>query len=283
MNFKQWLIQEMPAKITPVGDFSQSHGFQGADLKIMQSQKAVQKLGIKFNKTPFNLEFYIVNTNQAASVTKANWDNSISQMKQDAVGIGKTVTGEVDPSYLKNLGLNIQINSEVIYVIVTLNESLTNPKQLSSWILAHRLGHGLENNQMLLGMSQNLGKRLEEMILSNFVSDDPQYPEIDERTDRIHSIIWQIILAIGTMKSARTRTLTNRGLVEFMHELLAQYLINGSIAFNPLPKVVNAKDYHGQDRQYTLAKVFDSNFLANELNQQFEQLMSTLKGKVIVI
>ena len=112
----------------------------------------------------------------------------------------------------------------------------------SGWILAHRLGHALNASRgSSLGehwraMINNLRIRVAD-VLKELYDIDVYSKRYDfEGEVKREKILKYVAQELGTMKSARDKKM--RSWYEFAYELLAQYLLTGSIRFNPLPRSI---------------------------------------------
>lgn len=158
--------------------------------------------------------------------------------------------GEVSPEYIKNVLLvDLQPNPESITVVFTNNVG-TERIPMNGWAIAHRFGHAIRKTEEWTRFSNEFMTTWK-TILKDVYNFDAKLTSSQDKgrieklwpyrdfglesqnhmtTDKIFKIL---STTLGTMKSAREGKLLN--FYEFQHELLAQFLLTGSIKFNPLP------------------------------------------------
>lgn len=196
-----------------------------------------------FTKIPFEFNIFL----QDYEITNKDWDKVQELVDKDKNSI--TI-------FMSNEGRNIQ-------------------HILTPWILAHRIAHCFSSTEYVFvnkvtGKSMfNVYNKLMlniENIIKNYLSSvDKNWDTLngvdilslkqDEFTKLNRSPIYQ---KVGTFKSARD--LTVNGFEEFVHEIIAQYMITGKITFNPLPTKEEALKVELQ------------------LKQEIEKLFTTVKG-----
>jgi hypothetical protein len=291
-GFKNWVLNEMPANIRHLGQWDRQQtipgfmdqaqqkkaarfkdwGWKWDDFNLLTNQAAVQKITRKWAKVKEDINFYVLRSPAA----------------------GKRVeVGQVDDSFLtRNLGLNvvtspqemksprdIYIDPHAINIIYT-NNTGGERVPFTAWIAAHRLSHALgrrgkedrgwqefENtlhNELRQLMSEVYGRKLKK-----------DYSRFDPESEKL---LHAFATAIGTMKSAREGNMRN--LDEFAHELMAQYIIEGRIRFNPLPKNFGKPGTFGRTGTQTYMRnmgtpAHDEEY--TEYNAQLEGIAYTLE------
>ena len=94
--------------------------------------------------------------------------------------------------------------------------------------------------------------------------------------------------AIGTQRSSRTGQITRP--YEFLYELFAQYLGTGQIKLNALPRqqgygrkawghTTKSLNLRGNDEEAT----YSTDILARDLELMFDDVLSSLVGKILVM
>ncbi len=158
-------------------------------------------------------------------------------------------------------------------------------QQFSPWMIAHRMGHALENHYEMKAAYAGLNGNLTN--LSKYVG--PAH-------------IPSILHHIGKFKSARDERLGST--FEFLMDCFAQYLIQGKVSFNrmeenapvgtrnsakPFKAVKFTRDGDGLSIFPTLPheyiKKFNDEFkmMEKKLNAHFRELMKSIMGKVYAI
>lgn len=210
MKLQDLLIEAPVVDYSPLGDFSKPGSFTTTkyDPALVQNPRAQAKVFTAFEKTPYKFRFYAVNIPGARRYTE---------------------TGSVSMDWLK-IALP-QLHSEIVQRPVQPDEIcvfyLSNVGDqkvpFTAWIMAHRLGHAIRKNNYAWGEYEAYWRQQCRDILEN------NY-DIYETSRSARALV----NALGTMKSARNGKITRP--YEFLYELLAQYLITGSVKLNPLPQ-----------------------------------------------
>ena len=219
-----------------IGNWDKNSSFRHeSDRKMITHPKFVQHLTNKWARTNADFNIYLVNSPEANRHTE----------------IGE-VTQEWLDTNLPQASKEIIIKNNAINIIYTNNKG-DQRMPMTPWIMAHRFGHAVLASRTFgftAGRPSTFRsdfkdatdelKRVTIMLLAEYGYN------IDDRlkTNFYH--------AIGTMRAARERQLRNP--LEFLLDLLAQYMITGSIKFNPLPKEFKHKNYfvkfQGNDHDY---------------------------------
>jgi hypothetical protein len=270
----------------PSGSFRSSNR---ADIekshKIIQSPAAVNKIRLAWAKIPQKFNFWMLNAPEPTkSSNVAVYD--IADFEKDH---------RFDP-YRDQ----IKPSSDAINVIFTTNlTSVSNYKPMTAWIMAHRLMHSIQFG---------LGKRFKDQyaIYSKIERDMAAllvktmqaygYDTTASKND-LPVISWNakagnsLISKLFTMRSARSGKIENQG--DAAAELMAQHMLTGRISFNELPSnLSHPKSYRGDapivhSRPINPAVAADLNArwqsLGKRLDRQFEQLLDSLIGKVLVL
>jgi hypothetical protein len=125
--FKEWLaLNEMPiVQLNKIGDWnkgSKKYGYSDKDIGIIGNENATAKIIKKWNNTKQDYILYFVKLPKVHTFTEV---------------------GEVSEEWVKkNLNLDIKPTENAITIIFTNNKG-TEKVPLTSWIIAHRLGHAI--------------------------------------------------------------------------------------------------------------------------------------------
>jgi hypothetical protein len=198
--FKEWIINEMPiTRFDLVGDWDKDapqRGYSRQDVGILTNPKAVEKIHRKWSNTDYDFDFYFVRAKNA-------W-------KQREIG-------QVSREFAKEqFGIDVPTKDDKITIIFT-NNIGTEKVPMTAWLIAHRMSHSL---RMQYEFNQYLTKQVERDFNQLIKDLNVQITPL------------QLAYNLGTMKSCRERNLLNFG--EFIHELFAQYIINGKVTFNKI-------------------------------------------------
>jgi hypothetical protein len=217
------------------GNWNKNSSYKEQDRKLLTNPKAQEKIKQQWinTKIPFNI--YFVNSPEANRYVEVgevsrNWlYQNMPIFYSELVKSGKITSREF-------------LDENAINVIFTNNKG-SERVPMTGWIIAHRLCHSLYRKNGAQGGNadfRNLEKHIKEYLKDifscynyDFSIQNPDFP-FDFRSDGERNInMIKFFQVIGTMKSARENKI--RTPFEFYCELVAQYLITGSIKFNPAP------------------------------------------------
>jgi hypothetical protein len=236
--------------------FNRGISFDDRDKKLLQSPKAVAKIIRAFRKTPFVFEVFFYGHDSI--------DGSSRTDNEDVDNRALTHNAGIHDAYGDILG-----KPGVIRVVQMSNLSPVDGRiPMTGWILAHKIGHSLQDEMggrrsnwkgpiapyveevdfLLRKISRvDAGYETEYMTAA---MDSPRFVEYDKN-----------LIRMLTMKSARNYTLNN--VFEIFAEVVAQYLINGSVKMNlKLPDL--------------------SSPVLRELNHAIGAMFKSLEGKILV-
>jgi hypothetical protein len=260
-TFKNFILNEMPINnFSLLGNWNDNapkRGYNAKDIGILTSQKGVEKIKNQWFRTEENFDFYFVRSAEAVKHVEV---------------------GEVSETFLKqNLNIDIAINPKAITVIFT-NNMGAERIPMTGWTMAHRLGHAIKNTHEWKILKQEFDNNLKEIAedLYKFKGNDTR------------QIFKLIALSIGTMRSVRNKTLLNYN--EFLYELFAQFLLTGSIKFNPLSQqLIQSYAWGRPSKTYWAGKTetdeynYVLNNFKNTLEYYFDQCLGGLVGKIFVM
>ena len=215
-----------------IGDFTKKGGsyHKEQDRKILRNPAAQEQIRQKWQRSivPFNM--YFINMPKYGRFVEK------SEVSEDWID-----------DNMPEVASQIRIRDDAVNVIFT-NNLGTERAPVTAWILAHRLGHALDENEpgtsyKQVSEFQHAREFLIETIHNIFkeygVNDFPENDRAFFRSDRYtehQQMLMALYYKIGKMRSARSKNI--RGEYEFFLELFAQYIITGKVSFNPLPQVL---------------------------------------------
>jgi len=254
-----------------VGDWERRSSFGDIDRKLLTSPKGVEKIRRQWENTPYNFDMYLVNDPR---INKSRF-REVGIVNMDFVRNEMGITPEEIPDPDRN----------TITIIYTSNTGAER-YMASGWILAHRLGHAIaRGNDYIAKMWGEFINRLRRRVASilDRVYNIDTYPKRFDFSSRFDSegerkrekILKYVAQQLGTMKSARENKIRNW--FEFAYELLAQYLLTGSIKFNPLPKqlLVGYGPYGRKQIRYSRDEE-----LLEEINRDLEDFAITIQSEL---
>jgi hypothetical protein len=228
----QKLLLEMPVgDVNFVGKWNDSknlHGYDRPSYKMLTNPNYVQKIKTSWMKFHYDVDMFFVK------------DKNLRQYSE---------RGEVDSQFIKdNLGLDIHPNYNII-TMVYVNNMGDEKVPLTPWILAHRMSHAIMRrndtfekhyeqvvhrsiiNDLLPVLYPN---RVSKGYSTSFWSSPDEYRSRKDQEEKLTDVLYQLC----TFRSARNNNVRN--LTEFLHEMMAQYVIEGHVTFN--------KDYNNLKR-----------------------------------
>ena len=289
-EFIEKSLAEMPIqKLEKVGDFSRNRSFGKIDRAILNSEPALKKIHKQFSKTPYDFHFYMLNNKEANR--RGTSDNRIPSLKE--VGI-------VTPEFVKqHLNIDVPETDDAITVLFNGNGG-AEKVMFTGWTMAHRIGHALNRSTRdSSGMAwKEFRDHFDNQIVTiindaydkNLAQDRGGYVRDTGQKDKIMQMF---LTAIGTFKSARDNKLRNR--FEFHYELLAQFLITGTIKFNPLPRSfvtkmhfawgnpAHEKAWSNKDESEWSELQYHLEVLENDVQMMLNDVLGACSGKIFLM
>lgn len=268
------------------GSFNSSNTKEVSD-KLVTNAKAVAKIRDIWQRVPQTFNFYMINIpgGEYHSHTIEDVDGFIAQ----------------PPRGLKPYMNQMKLANSAINVIYTTNfTNQANYMPMTAWIMAHRLWHIF---QMEFGKESPIKHNIDILLSDAFAETASAYTGQENRRGenffmlrgipgQIREVMELIVPKVFTMRSARMDKLKNE--LDMPAELFAQYLISGKITFGELPETVEILDtgynIHNRNVRGKTALTLknpEANFiwgnLARELDKEFNSLLNSCVGKVLVL
>lgn len=281
MNFRDFVLSEMPITGFRLSgqwgpDAKRKYGYSKQDTGILENPKAVEKIHKSWSNSKNDFELWFL---------------------RSAMARRHVEVGEVEEDWVReNLGEDIKAKDDAITVIFT-NNTGAEKIPMTAWAMAHRLGHAIRlDSTFEHHMRREIDRDFSEILKYVYGVDRRQGPAWDgtsradyNQTERHRKALFS---AVGKMKSARENNLRNSD--EFVHELVAQYIVAGKIEFNDLPDplVVDRRMAWGRPNN-TTRRVSDraayveynetlhSNAAKYEYN--LDSIFSGLEGRIFVM
>jgi hypothetical protein len=285
---------------------------------IVLNEKAISKVKRLWEKVPYKFNFWMTNIVSNPGTLRVplmpvvtgieDFHNSSTIMEKR---VHSNLSTLIDQIHFKDDSIN------VIYV-----SNFTNPKQympITAWISAHRLSHAFQFTSGSRNLSSlkdywELERDLTELIIETgehyhlFNKNSPTRGDrkLDKRLidvkrnysairtyydtirlcDLLITDIGLISCSLFTMRSARENMLHNP--IDFVGELIAQYLLTGRVKFNPLSPVIYSRkpgsqiayDIDDESRIHLDAKWKK---LESTIAAQLDPTFKMLKGHVICL
>jgi hypothetical protein len=243
--YNDQLLETPIGDYTTIGDWSKNSSFRDKrDRMLIQNPRSIEMVRKKFGNTEHMFHFYFVNSKEGDKVTEEGLV-SIEWVKEH---LGDEVFNTVS----KNMG------DDAINVVFTNNKGAER-KNMSAWIMAHRIGHALAKErgsrksysykEASDHLIQSFASCMEYYGKSNFATSERElngitYSQDGRNTRRQQQLMMlSFFYEVGGFKSARDRNI--RDWFEVLNELIAQYLTTGKIKFRPAPSSFGLKGPKG--------------------------------------
>lgn len=261
-----------------LGDFTQNSSFhREADRRLISNPKVISQVKHKWENTKWNFQLYFVNrpaVNHEEFRERGETDLQTIRwaMKIDLADFPGPRADAITIFYTNNRGAE--------WVPMT------------AWMMAHRMSHAFRmGNGQTAKLWREFADSVEktfQQVLRNAYSHQFKtagYSAYDANQKTLE-LAAQVL---GTMRSARNKDLRNWG--EFTHELLAQYLLTGTIKFNPLPQrmpyaqgAFGRMQYHSTDDTVMLNQEdLRLESAANQFQAALERVFQSAVGKMFVM
>jgi hypothetical protein len=186
--------------------------------------------------------------------------------------------------YMRDIAAQIKINAQAVNVIFT-NNSGDGGLPVTAWILAHRLGHVLDEHDDGLYQVPEMEDAIyvlfaafNRIFAAYGIRDFPRRLRDFHQQPQFGPTTMALVGQIGTMRSARSKTVQTP--YEFFLELFAQYIIKGKITFNQVPSELAVGNHRltlSQDVSGTLTELSDA------LQDYFQTVLHAIVGRIFVM
>lgn len=272
----QEFIAEVPlTDYMPLGDFERGKGGfrHDVDRKLVTNPVTIGKLYKFFSRTPFDVRIFPVQVRGGSRWLETGEVDRERLVQAVGVGNAQRILSGQGPDNI---------------TVVFTNNTGAERMPLTPWIMAHRMGHAIRRGgaakawetayrHFWQGLDNIMSQyyRLRVNRGSNYMSDPDQYRAM--------------IDAIGTMRSARQRTITRPS--EFIYEMFAQYLNTGEVHFNPAPAQLTSRRQAwghpnilrriGSEQQREASQELET--LSHDMELLFNDVMSNALGRIYVM
>lgn len=276
-----------------------SGGFNKVDRELVNHDKFKEKLTKFFATTEH--PFYIY-TLQKPGVQRKYEEHGYVSLEE---------ANRISPEIAEMINEVQQSDPGGIHVIYVGNAG-AEYKIMTPWIMAHRMSHSIAAHDGRAGsrsgvkgnvvsrMATRLFSEVENVLKDHYMGD--YHREMNTADSYKINGMWlsaeaQKVYAalfnnIGTMKSARNKKIVRPH--EFVHEIVAQYILTGKVTFNKFPASIKLTTPTGRiKRQYTAHQETDelyaeelqqlTNNLSADLAVLCEDILSAVSGKIFVM
>lgn len=254
-------------------DAKRRYGYSTQDSGILENPKAVEKIHRSWSNSKNDFDLYFVRSFRA------------SKHREE---------GEKSREWVKeNVGVDVEPKEDAITVVFT-NNTGAEKIPMTAWAMAHRLGHAIRLDKTFERyVRQELDRDFREILSYVYGMEEKSSWSVEPR-DRAMMERYRKALfsSVGKMRSARENRLRNSD--EFVHELVAQYIITGKIEFNDLPDplVVDRRMAWGRPNNTTRRVVdrtayteYNETLKSNAAKYEYhlDSVFSGLEGKIYVM
>lgn len=287
MRAIEFLSEAPLADYVPVGFDQKGTQFKPVDKKLIQHPTNKLKTIKFFEKTPYDFRLFFI----------------------DSPGYRKfRETGEKSPEQIQNIfkdgAQQILKNSDNAITVVFIGNYGDQRVMMTPWIMGHRFGHALSATTR--GKIGNKGAETDSWlktekyffrtindIIKNFYNKqtygDQYYGEVQWKLAAEYNALFN---AIGTQKTSREGQIKRP--YEFLYEVFAQYLKDGTVTLNPLPASISygrkawgrSTKYMGlgsEMRKDDLYREQITQELSNNLTNLFNNVLKSSVGKVYIM
>lgn len=281
------IIREAPIQdYDTIGNFGKNSSFRDRDRHLITNPTTIEYVKKKFASTdhPFNLFF--VNTPAARKHTEVG--------KVDMEWIVNNLGDEVAQRLQNATDLENSVN------VVFTNNKGTQGKNMTAWIMAHRIAHALARPGRGGGKqfysyqegANNLHRMVSELAEYYGRKDLPTtYDKMsgfssyrDGNRDRVRNnqlFFKHLMTQLCTFRSARENVV--RDWFEILHELFAQYITTGKVKFNAPPQKAGTPKtgvYYLKDKEEAEYVV---QTMENTMEYLFDDMISEATGSILVM
>lgn len=302
-----------------VGNWDKAASFRKeVDRNLVTNPRMIERVFKAFQNTDYDFQFFMVNIPGAGKHAEVG---SIGRADNgEAMGWIQENLPKLVPEMTKLDAVGKGLKEDSINVIFT-NNLAAEHAPMTPWIMAHRIAHTMRRNPRnsrggmnsifdmhyeeaydeLVRMTGDIleqdyqiraayvARRSKDFSKDNDYGLDYQGKRNGENMNRSRSLIYtKFWEAIGTFRSARDGNLRQE--FEMVNELMAQYLIQGGIKFNPAPvsiKVALERGYGPGSAYLSLKNPDDANAalnsMANTMDYYFSGLLGANVGNVYVM
>jgi hypothetical protein len=271
------IITEAPlADYQPMGNFNSPGPFRAVDRRLVAHPVNQLKTAKFLENTPYDFRLFFSNipgTGKYAETGPVNGDQLVQMFGAE---------------YARQISDNSSDAITVVFVGNTAGEKV----MMTPWVMAHRFGHAVQagarggNWSVWQNAERHFFTNVNE-ILAAFNKHGRGRPH--EQHGNLTAEYAALFNALGTQRSSRTGQIKRP--YEFMYEMLAQYLKDGKITFNPLPqKMQYGRKAWGKPTQGMNAGNAEidelrniADVLSRDMELMFDDVLSSCVGNVYVM
>lgn len=256
------------------GDMTEPGSFRAADLSMIATPKAHEKITRVLQKAPVDIELHFLNMPEKIR----NIDRHLSAREPKDIDAKLINVGFMTPQRFEaRYHERLRANPNALNAVYVENEGNSRVR-MTPWIIAHRLSHAI-------GIGNGAGTEFSRQYVKYFY--DPIH-DIGKYYDP--KIYWdeelvELAHAFGTTAAARNGTFTNWG--EWYHDCFAQFCITGDIRFKKAEETFENKHNftyrlpHPQGSIPAIDSAFEE--MRANLKTMFTDMLTERIGQIVVL
>jgi len=267
------------------GDFDRNSSFRKPiDRRLVSNPAMIKRTKHAFEKVNKDFHMYFINS------PKANLHTEIGTVSLD------WVEHNLDPEVYEKVAADYKENSDYGIFIIYTNNKGSEWKPMTPWIMAHRFGHAVaRNNFSMLNpqpqfysygeLNRALATATTELLYLGFGADVEFHNMGRMSSPRKYQLLyknfWQ---AHMTFKSARDKKI--RDWFEITNEVIAQYIITGSVPIKqtPQPFTANRKRYVPNNKNDIGSEFADmAAVYSRDMKYYIDNLLGEATGSILVM
>jgi hypothetical protein len=269
------LLNEAPlADYQPLGNFDRPGPFRAVDRRLIAHPVNQLKTAKFLERTPYDFRLFFSNipgTGRYAETGPVSGDQLVQMF-------GDQVAAQIADNHSDAI--------TVVFVGNTAGEKV----MITPWIMAHRFGHAVQAGArgdkwtVWRNAEQHFFKTVNEILVG---FNRHGQGRSDQQQGNLTAEYAALFNALGTQRSSRQGQI--RRPYEFMYEMLAQYMKDGAITFNPLPQRIDygrkawghSTQSMGRGQDEELAHMAD--VLSRDMELMFDDVLSSCVGNIYVM
>ncbi len=278
MRASEFITEAPLADYQPMGNFNKPGPFSAVDRRLVTHPTNQLKTAKFLENTPYDFRLFFSNipgTGKYAETGPVSADQLVRMF------------GETNARQIAD-------NSGDAITVVFVGNSGADRVMMTPWIMAHRFGHAVQagarggNWSIWQNAERHFFTNVNQLLADYYRRHSQGLGRQHEQRGDMTAEYNALFNALGTQRSSRQGKI-NRP-YEFMYEMLAQYLKDGEIRFNPLPQRIDyGRKVWGRSSQTMTAgpNAEDLKYMADTLSYDmqlmFDDVLSSCVGQVYVM
>ena len=280
MKAHEFVTEAPLADYQPVGDFTKTGPFRGADRRLVPHPVSQLKTQKFFEQTPYDFRLFFSNIPGTGKYSE----------------MGAASAEQLQQMFGTEISQQLLTNSQNAITVVFVGNSGAAKVIMTPWIMAHRIGHAIQAGQRM-SRNQSVWRAAEghffrgvNELLIDFYGRRSRATGFTGMMKQDMTAEYNALFnAIGTQRSSRSGEIKRP--YEFLYELFAQYIGTGNITLKPLPKQQDygRKTFGRSNQQLRLhpgaeqESQYTTEVLARDMEFMFNDVLSSMVGQILVM